>query len=82
MASESLHDVLGLGVGIPDLDGPVGGTTDDEDLCEYLLVEKAPDFALMCPREVAKPPHFVLPVLGESLTGSGCTFLLNFLGAN
>lgn len=82
MASEGLHDVLGLGVGVPDLDGPVSRATDDEDLREYLLVKEAPDFSLMRAREMAEPSHFVLSVLGESLTFCSSTFLLNFLGAN
>lgn len=78
MTCQGLHHALGLGLGVPDLDGPVGCAGDDEELVEDPLSQDAPDLALVDVGQVRETPRLILLAFRESLHRPAGTLLLYF----
>lgn len=76
MPHDGLGDVLGLGVAVPDLDGPVAAACDDVPLLEDLLVQQAADLALVGVCYVIESAQLEVLGLGEFLGGGARTFWL------
>ena len=81
MTSEGLYYFFGFMVSIPDLDGSVSWTWNDEDLVEYFFIKKALHFPFVDTNIIIESFDFVLLVLGQFLLSEIVYFFVKLFGS-